>query len=267
MVRHLDLFSGIGGFALAARMVGGIETVAFCEREPYAQRVLRKHWPNVPICDDIHKLKGTDYETIDLITGGFPCQPYSCAGQRRGNADDRALWPQMLRVIRETRPRWVLGENVPGIIALALDGVLADLEAEGYTCEAFCIPACAVDAKHRRDRIWIVGHDSLCGRNGTPQSDSENVANPDGIRQHRQRGVIKAIGSAQNSSRKAIDFVDSSGRAVWEPEPSVGRVAHGIPHRVDRLRGLGNAIVPQVAAEILRNMMAVDYMLSSGQTS
>lgn len=157
LVRHLDLFSGIGGFALAAQMVGGIKTVAFCEREPYAQRVLKKHWPDVPICNDIHEMKGNDYGTIDLITGGFPCQPYSLAGKRRGNEDDRALWPQMLRVIREARPRWVLGENVPGIITMALDGVLDDLENEGYACQTLSIPACAVGAKHKRQRIWIIG--------------------------------------------------------------------------------------------------------------
>ena len=304
--RHLDLFSGIGGFALACRMVGGIETVGFCEREPYAQRVLKKHWPDVPICNDIHEMKGNDYGTIDLITGGFPCQPYSLAGERRGNEDDRALWPQMLRVISEARPAWVLGENVPGIITLALDGLLADLEAQGYACETLCIPACGVDAKHRRERIWIVGHSSRprIQRNG---SSGEQVTHSDaGSRLSLRTGGTLAdsasgedigrecrdVAEASGSWASLNDATDSCGEAVansneiglslaesesgeewtggtserpcaagrrgWATEPDVGRVANGVSRRVDRLKGLGNAIVPQVAAEIIAAMKRVD---------
>lgn len=263
---HLDLFSGIGGFALAARWVGGIETVAFCEREPFAQRVLRKHWPAVPICDDIHHLNGTEYGPIDLITGGFPCQPYSLAGERRGNEDDRALWPQMLRVIRAARPAWVLGENVPGIISMALDGVLADLEAEGYACETLCIPACGVDARHRRDRVWIVAYNQGVGR-GTGR---EGRPHSGGARKLKQSlpALADANGSRSYAGPQAGIHRREAGRGTrhvepqrfcrWEPEPSVGRVAHGIPARVDRLRGLGNAIVPQVAAEILSRIMEIE---------
>lgn len=270
---HLDLFSGIGGFALAARMVGQIETVAFCEREAYAQRVLKKHWPHLPICDDIHNLRGNDYGPIDLITGGFPCQPYSLAGKRGGNDDDRALWPQMLRVIREARPTWVIGENVPGIISLALDGVLADLESAGYACETFALPACAVDAKHRRNRIWIVGYserperrpkcgaceglagqDCLSQRKESPSGSgvtSQTMAQPNGI-------------SGRAGTRRQWHMENSDGAAYglrrdWCPEPDVGRVAHGIPARVDRLRGLGNAIVPQVAAALLSKIVEVHF--------
>lgn len=307
MMRHVDLFSGIGGFALAARMVGGIETVEFCEREPYAQRVLRKHWPYVPICNDIYEFKGNEYGPIDFITGGFPCQPYSVAGKRRGNEDDRAIWPQMLRVIREARPRWVLGENVPGIISLALDGVLADLEAEGYACESFVVPACAVDAKHRRDRVWIVAnsnksdsrtrgngreypigeraHNELAGPDQGPKPVAHRTCN--GWRQGKQdagrciegTGTGPQSGSWNNGETLAdcheqrpqrhgrlqqcaselpsgpIRWPDEE---EWFAESGMGRVAHGIPNRVDRLRGLGNAIVPQVAAEILRFMILVD---------
>ena len=288
---HLDLFSGIGGFALAARMVGQIETVAFCECEAYAQRVLKKHWPDVPICDDIHNLKGNDYGPIDLVTGGFPCQPYSLAGKRGGNNDDRALWPQMLRVIREARPTWIIGENVPGIISLALDGVLADLEREGYACETFLLPACAVDAKHRRNRVWIVAHaaDDIRWQNNGGMVSSKRESRSEAQKRTLQEGMRHTIndGPAKesnapanaNSGRqsqcaeldgsKAQDTTNGHSRVRyadgcssptrWLPEPDVGRVAHGIPSRVDRLKGLGNAIVPQVAAALLSKIVEVHY--------
>jgi DNA (cytosine-5)-methyltransferase 1 len=152
---HLDLFSGIGGFALAAGWAG-FETVGFCDNEPYAQAVLKKHWPDVPIHGDIKALDGTAYRGVTLLTGGFPCQPFSNAGKRRGKDDDRYLWPQMLRVIQEARPAWIVGENVVGIIGLALDQVCSDLEACGYEVEPIIIPACGVDAPHRRNRVWVV---------------------------------------------------------------------------------------------------------------
>ena len=158
-MKHLDLFSGIGGFALAARWVGW-ETVGFCEIDPYCQQVLRKHWPDVPIYDDVRELTGETVGHVDIITGGYPCQPFSVAGKRRGEADDRHLWPEFARLIRELRPRWVVGENVAGHINMGLDDVLSDLEGLGYTWEAFVIPACAVNAPHRRDRVWFVA-DSL----------------------------------------------------------------------------------------------------------
>ena len=294
---HLDLFSGIGGFALAARMTGSIETVAFCEREDYAQRVLKKHWPHLPICDDIHNLRGNDYGPIDLITGGFPCQPYSLAGKRGGNDDDRALWPQMLRVIREARPTWIIGENVPGIISMALDGVLADLEREGYACETFLLPACAVDAKHRRNRVWIVGYSKRperrpqCGAcEGLERQDrlsqreegpsgfgiaSQDVADTQGCERrlqlstrhenqgaesHGRRETISVSNGLNGRSRAGRQDREEAGDSCrWLPEPDVGRVAHGIPSRVDRLKGLGNAIVPQVAAALLSKIVEVHY--------
>ena len=156
-MKHLDLFSGIGGFALAARWVGW-ETVGFCEIDPYCQKVLRKHWPDVPIYEDIRELDGRTVGYIDIITGGYPCQPFSVAGKQRGEADDRHLWPEFAQLIREIRPRWVVGENVAGHISMGLDNVLADLEGFGYTWEAFVIPACAVNAPHRRARVWFVGN-------------------------------------------------------------------------------------------------------------
>ena len=162
---HLSLFSGIGGLDLAAEMAG-FRTVGQCEWADYPTKVLENHWPDVPRWRDIRTLtkenfyERTKIRTVDIISGGFPCQPFSVAGKRRGREDDRYLWPEMLRVIRELRPRWVVGENVAGIVNMALDQVYADLENEGYTVQAFIIPACAVDAPHRRDRCAIIAYNN-----------------------------------------------------------------------------------------------------------
>ena len=171
MLRMLDLFSGIGGFSYAGeKLVGGYETVAFCEYDKHAQKVLRKHWPDTEIIDDVREL-ANDAErfrgSVDIICGGYPCQPFSLAGVRRGDKDDRHLWPEMLRIIQAVRPTWVCGENVAGHISMGLDTVLSDLEAEGYQARCFVIPAVAADAPHRRDRCWIIAH---ADREGEPAS-------------------------------------------------------------------------------------------------
>ena len=274
---HLDLFSGIGGFALAAGWAG-FETVGFCDNEPYAQAVLKKHWPNVPIHGDIKSLVGTAYRGVTLLTGGFPCQPFSNAGKRRGKDDDRYLWPQMLRVIQEARPAWIVGENVVGIIGLALDQVCSDLEACGYEVEPIIIPACGVDAPHRRDRVWIVGHSKLDGltasktsRGLLDQSEeqrgkvkewessgascaSEDVADTNSGLGKAQYG--ESLLGKQNEQGKANGHTNGclSEGAVWLAEPSICRVVNGVCNRAHRLKGLGNAIVPQVAYQIIKGI-------------
>ena len=290
MKTHLDLFSGIGGFALAARWAG-FETIQFVEYEPYAQKVLAKNFPGVPIAGDIFEFDATEFLGVGLLTGGFPCQPFSVAGKQLGNKDDRAIWPQMLRVIREARPAWVIGENVSGIITMELDNVLSDLEGEGYTTQTLVIPAAGVDAKHRRERVWILAHTTGTrgsGGEGCMETDgcnlreevqtrlrtSEDLANSNsGLCNRENKGIFAGGNAVDNGSENVADSDSKRGcsretnredaedvressrcekHGYWLTEPSVGRVVNGLPNRVDRLKGLGNAIVPQVAYEIMR---------------
>jgi len=290
---HLDLFSGIGGFALAAASAG-YTTIGFSEIEPYACKILKRHWPDVPNHGDIRNIRGV---RADLITGGFPCQPYSLAGQRRGASDDRALWPEMLRVIDDAKPEWVLGENVAGIITLELDRVLSDLEGIGYAAWPLVIPACALDARHRRDRIWIVAHAERAERRphndgrgcAEQRQDSEGQAasgagkrgalladaDETGRREQRRAEPVGAEYAAAECPGEDVSddgcgcgqgegasLCGQSQPARWESEPGVGRVADGIPNRTHRLRGLGNAIVPQVASEILQTLVMGNEKLS-----
>ena len=270
-MRVLDLFSGIGGFSLGLERAG-METVAFCEYDEKCRQVLTKHWPDVPQYNDVRTLTGEQLEqdgiTVDIICGGFPCQPFSVAGQQKGEDDDRHLWPEVFRLVKEIRPTYCLLENVAGHINLGLDIVLADLESAGYQQQVFLIPACAVDAKHRRDRVWIVAYTKKLQRDGGGEywesgkrqisesgkrGSSEDVADTNSERRRSgNAGREDAKDVRQSSGHQGFD---SSGLGSWLPEPNVGRVANGVPGRVDRLKQLGNAVVPQVVEIIGRAIM------------
>ena len=245
---HLSLFSGIGGLDLAAEWAG-FKTVGQCEYADYPYAVLQKHWPGVPKWRDIRTLTAEDFyaktrlHTVDIISGGFPCQPFSVAGKQRGTADDRYLWPEMRRIVRELHPAWICGENVPNIINLALDQVLADLEEEGYETATLHIPACGVGAWHRRERIAILAHRNGM-EGGTREAICQTDTNADGERGTRssQRSILRR-GQVSPPDRRA-GGADPLGD-MWAAEPGMGRVVNGLPHRVDRIRCLGNAVVPQ----------------------
>jgi DNA (cytosine-5)-methyltransferase 1 len=232
-MKHGSLFSGIGGFDLAAEWVGW-ENIFHCEWNEFGQRVLKYYWPNAISYHDITKTDFTIHRgRIDILTGGFPCQPYSAAGKRLGKEDDRHLWPQMLRAIREISPRWVVGENVFGLVnwsnGLVFHEVQADLETAGYEVFPYVLPACAVNAPHRRDRVWFVAYASgngyQPGRSGENRSAKEKsirieekrerlrcncgracqqgaTTNPDGIRQPRKEYRQKSTGWTAKESNK-----------------------------------------------------------------
>lgn len=243
MLTMLDLFSGIGGFSLAASWTGGIETVAFCEIEPFCQKVLKKHWPDVPIHDDIRTLRGEDVGTVDIVCGGFPCQPFSTAGKSytKGRNDERYLWPEMFRVISEVRPTWVVGENVINFARLELDNALADMEDAGYETATFNISAYGIGAKHPRERIWII-----CNARSKPSNKTSKPALP-----------LKPSGEAWRNNRTV--HRQALSRVNWQESPSrVLRVADGIPSDVDRRRAIGNAIVPQVVYPIFQAIVEIE---------
>ena len=302
MLTHLSLFSGIGGLDLAAEWAG-FTTVGQCEFADYQTKVLEKHWPDVPRWRDVRTLtKGSVYErtglrTVDVISGGFPCQPFSVAGKQKGKGDDRYLWPEMLRVITELRPRCVVGENVPGIIKIAAGQVVKDLERAGYHVVVFNFEAAAVGARHRRSRVFFVGIADVADTDGRTMRHDFGDERKTTRKEHASRGTgtdperamadaaceriqrhaaICAAKPAERSGQMQSD-AESGNEAVydamcsgcagdarwgksqeladgrcWAAEPDVGRVAHGIPARVDRLKCLGNAVVPQQAYPIFR---------------
>jgi DNA (cytosine-5)-methyltransferase 1 len=376
-LKLLDLFSGLGGFSLGLERTGCFKTVAFCEIDKYCTLILNKHWKGIKVYDDVRKITKEQFdadgiEYPDILSGGFPCQPFSVAGKQKGTGDDRHLWPEMFRIIKAFRPRIVIGENVKGIIniqdGLVFETVCTDLENEGYEVQAFNIPAAGVQAPHRRERIWIIatnvvnpisdderreitrsyeearriqeehrendsssrffggtsairnsdnGHEVMANtntglRDGTeeeiqsrgetlnPSSAGrkvEDVANPESLRlrggnrekcgtkewkfqQSEQEGssIRSETEGRSSQDRTNVANTESSigyelqvdtrngkfetqeiprdGSSLrregswWDVEPDVGRVAHGIPGRVHRLKGLGNSIVPQIAEEI-----------------
>ena len=297
-MKHGSLFSGIGGFDIAAEWVGW-ENVFQVEIDDFCTKVLEKHWPNVQRFRDIKEFNGKQWRgRVDIISGGFPCQPFSQAGKRKGQADDRYLWPEMLRVISEAKPSFVVGENVAGLISMengkTLDRILSDLENEGYTTEQFIIPACGVGAWHRRDRIWIIAN-NVCDSNRLSTKRgmemdgqllerrkwdkktngfnyiSKDVSNNDSeYSKELQRGdklgdEIKKIpfgwsdkeygwvGQSKSDMGGMVTGLSYGMDGYWDREPEgIPRVATGIKNRVNRLKSLGNAIVPQVVYEIFK---------------
>ena len=274
-LKILDLFSGIGGFSLGLEATGGFETSAFCDIDPYCRKVLQQHWPNVPIFEDIKKLKGTDIGTVDIITGGYPCQPFSVAGKQKGVEDKRHLWPEYFRLIKECRPTWVIGENVSGHIKLGLDSVISDLESEGYSTRTFSISASSIGANHKRERIWIVAHrkenvadaygvnDAIGRVNRTIQEtggsgsidERGSGTNANGFSQSSKNETLDSTITNSNSKRQQEQWRTSTTQTKnksiecsswWKTEPNVGRVVNGVPNRVDRLKALGNSLIPQI---------------------
>jgi len=357
MLKHLDLFSGIGGFSLGLESAKVAKTVAFCDFDDYCQKILKKNFPNVPVYGDVKelnydKLKADGIDTIDIITGGYPCQPFSVAGNQRGIEDPRHVWPEMFRLIKELRPTWVIGENVGGHIKLGLDSVLENLESEGYSARTFSISASSIGANHKRERVWIVAYSERNGlastKNGrgieeavrkeqegqnnslnserasslsetksdvantermgrterakeseklerkksSDQSDNcgegcgkcescSHVANSDEMQRQylcgqeseqtqktferisersgtqndvadSEIGIRNEHDSQSEHSKPSSQEIFGNGSSIsgvsawWSVEPDVGRVAHGVPNRVDRLKCLGNSVVPQI---------------------
>lgn len=288
MFTHIDLFSGIGGFSLAAKWAG-FRTIAFCEIDPFCQEVLKERFGvitesgqprlekrksikknndtefktikrNPILIPDIQDFDGSHFQGATLLTGGFPCQPFSVAGKQMGKADNRYLWPEMLRVIAEARPSWVIGENVAGIVNMELEQVCLDLEGEGYEVQPVIIPACAKNAPHRRDRVWIIAHDPRGQKSGR-------------ISSIRREGMAEARETDRYAPDAEITELDGGRRTrargerppenAWDkPWPEVAtrlcRVDDGISRRVDRLKSLGNSIIPQVAYEIMKGIMEIE---------
>jgi len=212
-MNHLDLFSGIGGFSLGLERVG-FNTIAFCERDRYCQLLLQKHWKGVKIYDDITKLEGKDIKKpVDILTGGFPCQPYSVAGKQKGTRDDRYLWPEMFRVIKEVQPTFVIAENVRGLIniqdGMVFETVCSNLESEGFEIQTFIIPAAGVGAPHKRERVWIVGYSK---HNGSLASKIKRGDNK--INDRAEKRKISTIEFERTSGSRNNEIMENSRRTL-----------------------------------------------------
>ena len=265
----LDLFSGIGGFSVGLEATGKFKTIGFCEQDKFCQKVLRKHWSDVPIYEDIKKLDARKIKA-DVLVGGFPCQSISIAGKQKGKNDDRFLFPEMLRVIKEVQPRWIIAENVQNLINISDGQILQDihnsLEAENYEVQTFCISAASIGAWHKRSRIWIVAANTnprLCiGENKKIQTrgvafnngSSSNVTDTDKLRtQVQTQGKHTSIKMSGSTSKESW----------WETQSELCGVPNGVqyelyPDRANRIKALGNSIVPQIVTEIGKAIIAAE---------
>ena len=289
MLKVTSLFSGIGGIDLGLEATGYFKTTLFSEIDPFCQKILKKHWPNVPIIPNVKDINGKEIET-DVLVGGFPCQPFSVAGKRKGKEDERHLWPEMFRIIKEARPSIVIGENVPGIIntQMALGQCVSDLESEGYKVQPVVLPACSVNAPHRRYRVFIIAmvdtdnlrleqynetqkEEQIRWAETPSLSRSENVANPNSssFTSWESRGADREVSSESErlrggkSERKTREESGSGSEnkerqsGWWDLEPKLGRVAYGIPDRTHRLKSLGNSVVPHIPYFLAKSIIEV----------
>ena len=298
----LDLFSGIGGFSLGAE-ANGIPTVAFVEKDPFCQKVLRKHWSNTPIISDIRTVKGEDYETdgVTIVSGGFPCQPFSQAGKRKGTDDDRYLWDETLRVVTETKPRWFIGENVDGLVniqdGMVLRSVQDDLEKEGFKVQCLVIPGSSIGAWHQRKRVWIIGHnvsntigelsdgcsgttrlspekqewmvshsqeykDKVWGK--TKRCDQQTGSRGDVSNTNGERLQGHGVQTNMEVEERQVSSISSpqGQHTWWQTESKLRGVPHGISYELDkdranRIKALGNSIVPQIAYQLFKSIVTV----------
>ena len=279
MLKHLDLCSGIGGFALGLQSTNYFKTIGFVEIDKFCQKVLTKQFPGIPIYEDLKKFKPQEHNLQpDILTAGFPCQPFSVAGKQKGKDDNRNLWKETFRIIQESKPTWFIGENVSGIVKLYLDTILADLESEGYATRCFNISASSIGAKHQRQRIWIISYSNSRLRGGRrtitssrTQQDREFSPTQEKSECEVQNLWSKTIGCDVVSGKKEI-VTDSNNTGCqkqwqsksneekqqtikcnnwWEAESKLRGVPDGISYgldkdRVNRIKALGNAIVPLI---------------------
>ncbi len=233
-----SLFSGIGGIDLGLDRAG-MTCPWQVERDEWCRRVLAKHWPDVPKYVDVTEVDWSELEHVDLICGGYPCQPFSLAGSRNGTEDERHLWPYFANALRVLRPRWAFLENVPGHLSLGFDSVLADLAALGFDAEWSIVPASWAGAPHRRERLVVVAH----------AAEHELHVSDD----HSERPGVGTI--TQREFGRGGGHAGRPDGSWWASQPAVDRVAYGVPARMDRLRGLGNAVVPQMAEWVGRRIL------------
>ena len=320
-LKLLDLFSGIGGFSLGLESTGFFETIGFVEKDKFCQKVLKKHWNNINIEEDIRNVKGEKYQA-DVVTGGFPCQPFSVAGKRKSTADDRYLWDEMLRVIREVKPSWIVAENVEGIVnineGMVLRQVLNDLENEGFKSQCIIIPASGIGAWHQRKRIWILAYSNNNGSyrsqgNATKQSsneqkdrlsfgDDKDVSNSNikGLERHRDEYELREAKQEKNFIWSSNDGTKESWWQIksricgvpngsiqhnlegeqrseelttktssqrqqtwWQTQSELCGTVNGVSYELDkdrsnRIKALGNSIVPQIARQIGLSIMEAE---------
>ena len=279
MLRLLDLFSGIGGFSLGMEATKRIKTIGFVEKDKFCQKVLQKNFSNIPIEEDIRNVKGSNY-AADIVSGGFPCQPFSVAGKRRGQDDDRYLWDETIRVVAETKPKWFVGENVEGIVniqdGMVLRQVQDDLEKEGFQVQCLVIPASGIGAWHQRKRVWIIANSKKL-RNGGRSSERCGIEERK-FQQKEQKGSEvwsevkrrssqnlwhtkspRLKSSINRQGKKQFRGTNSPGvqckKTWWEIESELCGVPNGLSYeldkdRVNRIKSLGNSIIPQIAYQI-----------------